>query len=424
MNFAGTRGDNESVLELTDIQNASALKDAPLEIELDVPLRDDEAVLPVVFDGQHAVLGGDVWKDDNGRTQISIDHLPVAPDQRRSLTGSLKMYFFKTYLKQSVNQLRWVEYQADGSFTCHKSMVANKVAAAKNILLLVHGITGDTENMAKGVRAIGLDGRFDLVLTYDYENLATPIPQTAQALKADLAAAGLQAGDDKSLTLLVHSMGGLVSRWFIEREGGNTVVDHLVMCGTPNNGSPLGRIEEARKILNVLASLAMTYLPALIPFQASALLLLNRSKKLTPTLEQMHPSSEFITTLNSSPDPGIRYTVLAGDVGDVQGADGRVLCQDVGEGGAERRLRCALRDESQRHRRRGRQHPRRWDWPLDRAGAEQCGVSPPELFHLGRGSAGARGCGMGVRAARAGRGVGRLVSRRCHACLTRLVSRS
>jgi triacylglycerol esterase/lipase EstA (alpha/beta hydrolase family) len=92
-----------------------------------------------------------------------------------------------------------------------------------------------------GAKACSLDRQFDLVLAYDYENLSTPIEQTARTLKSQLAAAGLQQNDNKKLTLLVHSMGGLVSRWFIEREGGNKVVDHLVMCGTPNNGSPFGK---------------------------------------------------------------------------------------------------------------------------------------------------------------------------------------
>lgn len=315
LNFAGTRGDNESILELTDIQNAEALKQNPLEIEVNVPLKDDEGILPFVFDGQHVLLGGDVFKDDNGNTHVSIDHIPDVPDNRRSLGKSLKLYFFKTYLKRdSVNQLRWVEYKPDGAFEYHKSMVAGKVAAAQNILLLVHGIIGDTAVMAKGVKMANLDQKFDLVLAYDYENLSTPIAETAQKLKAQLVAAGLQENDNKKLTLLVHSMGGLVSRWFIEREGGNKAVDHLVMCGTPNNGSPFGKIDAARKILNVLTGLAVNYFPPFIPFSGAVLLLLNRSKKITPTLEQMNPSSDFIKTLNTSEDPGIRYTILAGDV--------------------------------------------------------------------------------------------------------------
>ena len=315
LNFAGTRGDDESILELTDIQGGAALKDNPLEVQVNVPLGQDEGILPLVFDGQHVLLGGDTYKDDDGSTHISIDHIPEVADHRRSLGGSLKLYFFKTYLKQdNVNRLRWVEFKTDGSFEYHKGMVAEKVAAAQNVLLLVHGIIGDTEGMAAGVKACGLDQKFDLVLTYDYENLSTPIAETAQKLKAQLAAAGLDENDGKRLTLLVHSMGGLVSRWFIERESGNKVVDHLVMCGTPNNGSPFGKVDKARKILSVLTSLSMNYLPAAIPFSGAVLMLLNRSKKLTPALEQMNPESDFIKTLNRSADPGIPYTILAGDI--------------------------------------------------------------------------------------------------------------
>ena len=315
INFAGTRGDNESVLELTDIQNAAALKDDPLQIEVNVPLKENEAILPLVFDGQHVLLGGDPCKDDNGCTRVSIDHIPDVADRRRSLGSALKLYFFKTYLGQNkLNRLRLIQYNADGSFAYQEDGVAEKVAAARNILLLIHGIIGDTEGMVAGAKTCGLDGKFDLVLTYDYENLSTPIAETARQLKSQLAAAGLHREDTKRLTLLVHSMGGLVSRWFIEREGGNKVVDHLVMCGTPNNGSPFGRVEDARKILNILIGLAMNYLPALIPFSSTVLMLLNRSKKLTPTLEQMNAASDFITTLNSSDDPGIPYTIFAGDI--------------------------------------------------------------------------------------------------------------
>ena len=115
LNFSGTRGDNESILELTDIQNAAALKDHPLEIQVNVPLTQDEGILPLVFDGQHVLLCGDPYKDDDGNTHISIDRIPEVADQRRSLGGSLKLYFMKTYLKQdNVNQLRWVEFKTDG----------------------------------------------------------------------------------------------------------------------------------------------------------------------------------------------------------------------------------------------------------------------------------------------------------------------
>ncbi len=312
VNFAGTRDAAQSILELTDIANADALKDTPLEIELAVPLAAGEAILPVVYDGQHVRLAGDTWLDEAGTTHVSISEIPDIAIGRRSLGGALKMYIFKTYFGGgNVNRLRRVTIDAIGGIAYHDADIGSHVAAAQSVLLVVHGIIGDTTNMLAGVVACGLDKQFDLVLAYDYENLTTPIDATARLLRDQLAAAGLHGKDGKTLTLLVHSMGGLVSRWFIEAEGGGDTVDHLVMCGTPNGGSPFGKIDGARQILTMLATISANYVPLLA---GPALVLLSRSKKLTPTLEQMNPASDFITALNACPDPGVRYTILAGDI--------------------------------------------------------------------------------------------------------------
>lgn len=64
--------------------------------------------------------------------------------------------------------------------------------------------------------------------------------------------------------------------------------------------------------------MAINSFPAFAPFGGAIVYLLNRSKKVTPTLEQMNPSSDFIKTLNASADPGVPYTIVAGDVRDYQ----------------------------------------------------------------------------------------------------------
>ncbi|MFQ5632130.1 MAG: caspase family protein, partial [bacterium] len=144
---AGTRaaGEEQGILELTDIENDAALKDNPLEIELDIPLDKNENILPIVFDGEHFVLGGEAYKDEAGKTYVSIDHIPDSTEQenRRSVGKTLKLYFFKTYLKQeNVNMLRWVEIKNDGTIEQHKNSVKEKVGKAKKVLLLIHGIIG------------------------------------------------------------------------------------------------------------------------------------------------------------------------------------------------------------------------------------------------------------------------------------------
>ncbi|TWU10144.1 caspase family protein [Allorhodopirellula heiligendammensis] len=343
LSFAGTRGDSDTgnVLEFSDIQNPETLTRSPLEIELNVDLADDEFILPLTFDGEHILLTGDPTKCEGGRTQIRISHLPNIPDNRRSLGGALKLYFFKTYLRRSnVNKICWVEYKSDGSIVKHQRGVAARVAAAKNVLLLIHGIIGDTDGIAQGLTMArdangrSVDEQFDLVLTYDYENLSTSIADTAVALQQQLAEVGLSEHDDVRLTLLVHSMGGLVSRWFIEREGGNAVVDHLVMFGTPNIGSPFGAIDSARQLCSVLTTLAINTFPAITPWAGALVYLLNRSKNVTPTLEQMNVTSEFIYALNSSLDPNVRYTIIAGDIRDYYESTDQIMARLIAKVGS------------------------------------------------------------------------------------------
>lgn len=67
-----------------------------------------------------------------------------------------------------------------------------------------------------------------------------------------------------------------------------------------------------------LTTLAINSFPLATPVCGGLIYLLNRSKKVTPTLEQMNPASEFIRSLNASSDPGVPYTIVAGDVRDYQ----------------------------------------------------------------------------------------------------------
>ena len=53
--------------------------------------------------------------------------------------------------------------------------------------------------------------------------------------------------DAQHVDLVVHSMGGLISRQYIQDDipvaaDGKPVVAHLVMLGTPNQGSPCADI--------------------------------------------------------------------------------------------------------------------------------------------------------------------------------------
>ncbi len=206
--------------------------------------------------------------------------------------------------------------------------VRERVKRARRVALFVHGIIGDTREMAAGLRRAGVADRYDLVLTFDYESLNDPIPETARALKQRLADAGLAAGHGKELDVIAHSMGGLVSRWFIEREGGNGVVRRLVMLGTPNGGSPWPRVADWATTALAVALNALSQ--AIWP--ASVLAgLVHATRYAEVTVGQMAPGSSFLSDLYASPDPEVRYTLIAGNTSLIS----------AGGGGEERRSKLA-----------------------------------------------------------------------------------
>ena len=53
----------------------------------------------------------------------------------------------------------------------------------------------------------------------------------------DLVQHSLTLNGASKVNLVAHSMGGLVSRWYIEQMGGDATVNKLIMLGTPNHGS-------------------------------------------------------------------------------------------------------------------------------------------------------------------------------------------
>lgn len=320
----GTRAASPvNMLELTGIQNEESLQDEPLKIELASQLKSnadvEETLLPMTFDGEFLIPIGTTERLENGNTLVSISQLPDTQEvRRRSLGKALKMCFLKLVLKkENVQYLRWVDYSGEKAERRSEGL-RGKVANAENILLLLHGIIGDTQGMADFAKPIFKTGKrrgknFDLVLTFDYENLNTPIEETAGKLANLLRdEAGLTPGSGKQVTILAHSMGGLVSRYFIQNFGGDQLVQHLVMAGTPNGGSALAKLTTYRDYAIPILTLLVN-LPWGIPAAATVLGVLKQSKKVTKTLSQMdYDNDGFLKNLNKGSLRGVRCSVVAG----------------------------------------------------------------------------------------------------------------
>ncbi|EGJ29601.1 MULTISPECIES: caspase family protein [Moorena] len=335
--FTSSRGTDPglSALELTEVENPSAVTPKnPLKVIVDRPLASDEQLLPISYDGEFFLPLGRARSTPEGKTEILLERLtePIS-EGSRSLGGSIRIFFQKVVsqklgLEFNYPILAAADVTASGvvNYTRDVEQVKSRVAQAQRIVLYIHGIIGDTESLLPSLRSaqVEVDGTqkplaelYDLVLSYDYENINTSIVENAKLLKQRLQAVGLGENHGKIFHIVADSMGGLVSRWFIEREGGNQVVGHLIMIGTPNAGCPWSTVEDWALATLSIGLNGLSEFPWPVSVMGILVQAINRFvdeiETIDISLDEMHPCSEFLEQLAASPDPKVPYSIIAGN---------------------------------------------------------------------------------------------------------------
>ncbi|BAY20216.1 peptidase C14 caspase catalytic subunit p20 (plasmid) [Anabaenopsis circularis NIES-21] len=333
--FTTSRGSNLglSAVELFAVNDVNLVtKNTPLTLLVNQALESGEYLLPVSYDGEFFLpLGAGVKKGK--QIEIKLERLPQPTTSSRSLDGSIKIFFKKLRSQKLGNsyeypilaaaKVREQDNKIEVIYNKDSKEVKNLVASAQKIVLYIHGIIGDTASIVGSVQQAKLEVNgqlhplqefYDLILTFDYENLSTTIEENARSLKQRLEAVGLGANHGKELHIVAHSMGGLVSRWFIEQEGGNQIVQHLVMLGTPNAGSPWPAVQD---MAFALLGWGLNQIPEMVwPAKVVADLAAKSLKFVEANdnaLDQMQPDSEFFQAIANNPDPKVPYTIIAGD---------------------------------------------------------------------------------------------------------------
>jgi pimeloyl-ACP methyl ester carboxylesterase len=331
--FAGMPGLN--VLEFQGIDNETDLKSVtkkdPIILQLTEPLAANEVVIPMGYietDAKDKHGNPIKWFYPIGGTldanTIRLEHLPdPMTEGTRSFTGAIKVFFQKVVLqKTDIRELREVEIQPDPELlfkTFYKThtpeTLTARVKMAKNIVIFVHGIIGDTEIMVQTMKRISLENRYDLALAFDYESLDSHIPETAAAFQKALENIGINAKTAQNVHIIAHSMGGLVSRYMLEKGKNPPKIAHLIQVGTPNNGSPWGDFQ----------AMVQFFLPRLINYGGGAVGLPPFVTKIIAygagvifdkinnTLEDMQPDSPFMKKLNDGTDSKVPMTIIAGN---------------------------------------------------------------------------------------------------------------
>jgi pimeloyl-ACP methyl ester carboxylesterase len=323
-------GASQSVLSIQTDNKDLINEENPIKIGLK-EIADNETVIALAFDPTTGLYYPTGLENENGELEIFALPDPIS-DGQKSLGGSLKMFLQKVTLPirkiigneitdDVLYRLRIPKIPADlaqpTEYEADRTTIATEIAKAKKIILFIHGIIGDTADQVRCLSRMKQQFDYDLLLAFDYENLDTSIQTIAEKLKTQLEKVGLGENHGKELHLVVHSMGGLVSRWFIERLGGDKIVSELVMLGTPNNGSEISKATTYVSLGVVSAiNFACSYFAA--PQQLRAVLSWGAKKsigKLLYTLGQMSPSGEFIAELNKTGMPAtVSYHIIAGDI--------------------------------------------------------------------------------------------------------------
>lgn len=153
-----------------------------------------------------------------------------------------------------------------------RALFAADPLAARIPVVLVHGLVDNRSVFSVMQRSLRKRG-FAHVCTWNYSPLLTDIARGAADLGAQIERICEQTGHDR-VHVVGHSLGGLIARYYVQRQDGDRRVDSLVTLGTPHTGSAWAHV---------------------VP---------------TPLIRQLRPGSPLLQEL-AEPAPGIRTTMTA-----------------------------------------------------------------------------------------------------------------
>jgi hypothetical protein len=121
--------------------------------------------------------------------------------------------------------------------------------AGKHVAIVLHGLNNqakdaaDTAYLAQEAAKQAPLGGYSAIWLFEYYDTTVGVAENGKRLADALRAHAI--GQARHVDLYGHSMGGLVARWAIEKEGLGASVDRLMTFGTPHQGVPdevLGRV--------------------------------------------------------------------------------------------------------------------------------------------------------------------------------------
>ena len=116
-----------------------------------------------------------------------------------------------------------------------RALFAADPLAARIPVVLVHGLVDNRSVFSVMNRSLRRRG-FAHVCSWNYSPLLTDVARGAAHLGAHIAGICEQTGYDR-VHVVGHSLGGLIARYHVQKQGGDRRIETLVTLGTPHQGS-------------------------------------------------------------------------------------------------------------------------------------------------------------------------------------------
>jgi triacylglycerol lipase len=126
-------------------------------------------------------------------------------------------------------------HNLEGLSPVHRGLIIGDVEAAGTPIILVHGVV-DNHTIFTLLRRSLMRRGFGRTISLNYSPLTDDIRTVAKRLQRLVEAVCRDTGYER-VHVIGHSMGGLISRYYVQRLGGDARVHTLVTLGTPHEGS-------------------------------------------------------------------------------------------------------------------------------------------------------------------------------------------
>jgi pimeloyl-ACP methyl ester carboxylesterase len=333
----GQRG-TAYVIDLTLSEEARAKVSAQAPLRLTLPADAVGAatdLLPLAYDGEDYLPVGHPldyeWVGAHSGVPLNLTWLPrharADGEVGIELVHALRLFIYKKLgMQNKIPCLRRVK--RIGKKRVRYAPIRKKAfKKGHRVAVFVHGFASDTEGAILQCARFGPKSKvrlfgqvpntkclsYDHLLAFDYEGFGTTIAENGERFLEDLRKlCGFHRGDGIAVDLFTHSMGSIVSRWMIEMNCGDGLIDHLVQSGAPNAGTRLASVSEG--LVFLLTMLINLFAPA-PPLGAVGTWLVKRFFEEGVGLEDLRPDSDLYRELNRPKHKplSVSYLTLAGE---------------------------------------------------------------------------------------------------------------